>query len=108
MLGLGLETLNSLKDGVSDEELALAKNLLKMHILTGMEGKEDRLEEMARNYMLFGDLKFHKYVEYIDAVTSSQINSVAGRILQGKPTMVVTGDAINLVPNITDVSKQLQ
>jgi len=48
---------------VSDEDLAMAKNLLKMHVLTGLENKEDRLEEMARNYNLFGELTFHKYID---------------------------------------------
>ena len=73
-----------------------------------MERQEDRLEEIARNYMTFGDLTFHQYCDKIDAVTSDQINRVASRVLSGKPTMLVTGGAINLVPTITDVQRQLQ
>ena len=107
LLSVLLEELNNLKSRISDEELARAKNILKMNILMSMERQEDRLEEIARNYMTFGDLTFHQYCDKIDAVTSDQINRVASRVLSGKPTMLVTGGAINLVPTITDVQRQL-
>lgn len=57
------------------------------------------------NYRCFGELSFHKYVDFIDQVTVKDINRAAKEIIYGKPTLVVTGDAINLVPNVTDVSK---
>ena len=72
-----------------------------------MERQEDRLEEIARNYLTYGDLTFHQYCDKIDAVTSDQINRAAARTLGGKPTLLVTGGAINLVPSITDVQRQL-
>lgn len=73
-----------------------------------MERQEERLEEIARNFMTYGNLTFNQYCERIDAVTSEQINAAAGRCLSGKPTMLVTGGAINLVPTVTDVQRQLQ
>ena len=103
-----LEELNKLKQNISDEELNRAKNILKMNILMAMERQEDRLEEIARNYMTYGDLTFHQYCDKIDAVTSSQINRAAEKVLAGKPTLLVTGGAINLVPGVTDVQRQLQ
>ena len=72
-----------------------------------MECTGDRLEEIARNYMTFGDLTFHKYCEQVDAVTADQINSVASQLTAGKPTLLVTGGAINRVPGVTDVSRLL-
>lgn len=72
-----------------------------------MERTDDRLEEIARNYMTYGNLTFQDYCDRIDAVTSADINSVASTLLAGKPTMLVTGGAINLVPSVTDVSRQL-
>lgn len=39
-----------------------------------MEKTEDRLEELAKNYMTFGNLTHHEYSARIDAVTSDQIN----------------------------------
>ena len=72
-----------------------------------MDGTENRLEEIARNFMAFGDLTFHQYFDRIDAVTSSDINSQASKVLSGKPTLLVTGGAINLVPAVTDVARHL-
>lgn len=99
--------LNGLKESIDEVELNRAKNLLKMQILTHLENTGDRLQEIASNFMLFGDLTFHQYCEQIDAVTGSQVNAVAAKCLSGKPTMLVTGGAINLVPSASDVSRQL-
>lgn len=107
LLQVALEEVSRLKDRVGDEELARAKNKLKMNILLGLEKQEDRLEEIAKNFLTYGDLTFHKYAEQIDAVTADDISRAASRALSTKPTMIVTGGAINLVPNITDVQRQL-
>ena len=63
---LAIEELNRLKQNISDEELNRAKNILKMNLLMAMERQEDRLEEIAKNYLTFGDLTFHQYCDRID------------------------------------------
>lgn len=55
--------------------------------------------------MTHGELAFHKYCEMIDGVSANDIKRVADKVFSGKPTLLVTGDAINLVPNLTDVSR---
>ena len=107
LMNLAIEELNALKAPIDETELNRAKNILKMNVLMAMERTEDRLEEIARNYMTFGDLTFHQYCDKIDAVTSSDINAVASRLLSGKPTLLVTGGAINMVSSAADVSRQL-
>lgn len=102
-----LQEMSRLKEPIPDSELARAKNILKMNVLMAMERQDERLEEIARNFMTFGDLTFAQYCDRIDAVTSEQINAAAGKVLSGKPTMLVTGGAINLVPSITEVARQL-
>ena len=106
-MNLAIEELNALKEPIDEVELNRAKNILKMNVLMAMERTDDRLEEIARNFMTYGDLTFHQYCEKIDAVTSSDINSVASKLLQGKPTLLVTGGAINMVSSAADVSRQL-
>ena len=101
------DELNNLKNPINEVELNRAKNILKMNVLMAMERSEDRLEEIARNFMTFGDLTFHQYCDKIDAVTSSDINRVAAKVLSGKPTLLISGGAINLVPGVTEVSRQL-
>lgn len=99
LMNLLLGELNGLRESIDEVELNRAKNILKMNILMAMEKTDDRLEEIARNFMTFGDLTFHQYCENIDNVTSAQINSLASKLLAGKPTLLVTGGAINLVPD---------
>ena len=70
LMQIALEELNKLKSGVSDEELQRAKNQLKMDVLSNLNSQEGRLEELAHNIAIYGDLVFHKYTEQIDAVTS--------------------------------------
>jgi len=108
LMSVLVEELNSLKENIDEVELNRAKNVLKMNILMAMERTEDRLEEIARNYQAFGDLTFHQYCEKIDAVTSADINAAASKCLSGQPTLLVSGGAINLVPSVTDVARQLQ
>lgn len=108
LMSVLLEELNRLREPISDEELARAKNILKMNVLMAMERQDERLEEIARNFMTFGNLTFTQYCDKIDAVTSEQINRAASRVLSGKPTMLVTGGSINMVPTVTDVQRQLQ
>ena len=108
LMGSLLEQLNTLKQSISDEDLQRAKNQLKYNIQAEMENSGSRLEEVAKNYQNFnGELNFHRYAEKIDAVTAHDINMAAEHIYQGTPTVLVQGSAINLVPNMTDVSKQL-
>merc|ERR1712032_944699 len=107
LMKLLVQELNGLRENIDEVELNRAKNILKMQVLMAMERTDDRLEEIARNYMTYGNLTFQDYCDNIDAVTSDQINAVATQLLAGKPTMLVTGGAINLVPSVTDVSRQL-
>ena len=53
------DELNGLKGSLDDSALTRAKNTLKMNVLSGMEKSDDRLEEIARNFMTYGDLTFH-------------------------------------------------
>ena len=101
------DELNSMRTTIDDTALNCAKNTLKMNVLSAMEKSDDRLEEIARNFMTYGDLTFHQYCDKIDGVSSSDINRVANKVLGGEPTLLVQGGAINLVPSVTEVSRQL-
>ena len=70
LMSVLLNELHALKDPINDHELARAKNILKMNVLMAMERQDERLEEIARNFMTFGDLTFAQYCDRIDAVTS--------------------------------------
>jgi hypothetical protein len=44
----------------------------------------------------------------IDNVTSEQINKAVEKLLKGRPTLVITGNAVNLVPSIADIQNKLR
>lgn len=101
------EELANLKSHISDEELQRAKNFVKMEIAINQSFNDSRLEEVARNFQTHGHLNFHEYASKIDAVSSSDINDYVSRVLETKPTLLVTGGAINLVPAVSDVQRML-
>ena len=53
-----MDELKFLNHFIETTDLMRAKNVLKMNILMAMERNEDRIEEIARNYMTFGDFTF--------------------------------------------------
>jgi predicted Zn-dependent peptidase len=107
LMKVGCEELNNLTGYISDAELSRAKNILKMSVASCLDNQGDRLEEMARNYMSHGELNFHHYADKIDSVTADDVNRHAAKLLEGKPTLLVTGGAINLVPSVSDVQRML-
>jgi len=86
LMDVALGQLSSLKNHINDEELHRAKNILKMNVLRTLENPTVRLEEVARNYLVYGNnFNFHRYAEIIDSVTSDQINSVSSLNLRPFP-----------------------
>lgn len=108
LLKVAIEELDGLRQPINETELTRAKNNLKMNFMLAMESSADRLEEVARNYQSHGNMTLWKHCEAVDAVTGAQINAAATLALSGKPTMIVTGGSINLVPSMTDVQRQLK
>lgn len=92
--------MHGLRLPIPQAELARHKNLCKHNILASLEKQEGRLEEMARNYMTYGELNFQHYCDNIDKVTSQDINRVAIEMLKGKPTLIVVGSNVNEAPTI--------
>lgn len=107
LLKLALEQLDGLRNKIDEAELARAKNHFLMDFYSNLENSNDRLEEVARNYMSNQKLTLFDTARAIENVTSSSINAAATKLLAGKPTMVVTGGNINMVPTMTDVQRQL-
>lgn len=78
LMDVTVRQLAGLKDHISDEELNRAKNVLKMNIAKDMECPTNRLEEIAKNYTMYGEnLTFNRYSEIIDSVTAHQVNEVS-------------------------------
>jgi hypothetical protein len=44
----------------------------------------------------------------IDGVTAADINKAVEHLFKSKPTMVVTGNAVNLIPSVADIQGRLK
>jgi hypothetical protein len=49
-----------------------------------------------------------EYAQLIEQVSSKDINEAAELLIGRKPTLVVTGNAVNIVPSVADIQKQLK
>ena len=50
----------------------------------------------------------YEYANLIEQVTSKDINEAAELLIGRKPTLVVTGNAVNLVPSVADIQQRLK
>jgi hypothetical protein len=50
----------------------------------------------------------YDYINLIDQVTAKDINEAVNLLFEKRPTMVVTGNAVNLVPSIADIQQKLK
>jgi hypothetical protein len=57
---------------------------------------------------MFGRIMNYDYINLIDQVTGKDINEAINLLLEKKPTMVVTGNAVNLVPSLHDIQQKLK
>jgi predicted Zn-dependent peptidase len=103
-----LEVLDNFRRPIDEQELHRAKNILKRSILNNLSNQGERLEEMARSFNYFGRVRNYDYVDMINNVSSAHIKDAIDLLLQSKPTLVVSGNAVNLAPSIADIQGRLK
>jgi len=97
------------RSDIKEIDLNRAKNMMKRQVLLNVANQADRMEEVVRTYSIHKDIKIiDNYLNMIDSVTPERISKVISKMLQGKPTLVVTGNAVNLVPSVSDVQGLLR
>jgi len=102
-----LSEFEKLRRPIDEVELNRAKNMMKRNILLNICNQGDRLEELAKSFNTFKDVDINKYIRWIDEITPQHLSEAVNNILKGKPTMVVTGSAVNLVPSVGDIHKKI-
>jgi len=81
------------KGSVTEQDLHRAKNQLKCLIHAYGESSERVLESMGNEALLSGQLFPASAVDhYVDKITLDQVNNIAKKVINGKPTFVVVGD----------------
>lgn len=75
------EYMHIAADGVTDEELHLAKEYLKGKTKLGLEDSEDKAHFYAKQLLLYPHIRdIADYITSIDAVTKAQVNAFCKRI----------------------------
>ena len=68
---------------------------MRTRILRGLEKPEDRLSESLRNLKTYGKIVHTDYLQWIDQVTTSDVEDCVSSILGQTPTVVAQGGQIS-------------
>ena len=75
-----------------EEEAARARTQLKAGMLMGLESSAARVEQLARQQMIFGrPLSVEEITERVDAVDAAALRRFADRITASKPSIAAVG-----------------
>ncbi|PSC04651.1 peptidase M16 [Alsobacter soli] len=93
-----LDCLREAAERPTDEEVARAKQQIKVSLLTGLESSARRAEQMARHVLAFGRvLPREEIVAAIDAITLDDVKRVARTMLASAPTVTAVGPVRKLM-----------
>lgn len=90
---------------ISEQEISRAKNLLKTQMLYLREHTNKRLEDTAKQYLIFKEQI--DLLTKIEEVTPDQIRQAASRVIKTKPTLIVLGTPSQMIPNVDTISKRI-
>jgi predicted Zn-dependent peptidase len=80
------------RDGVTDDEVARGKGMLKGSLVLGLEDTGSRMSRLAKGELLYGDLlSVDELLARVDAVTASQVNTLAAELLVQPMSLAVVG-----------------
>jgi len=81
-----------LESGLTDEELARAKESIKGHLVLGLENTRNRMTRLGKNAVTGGELlSVDEVVERIDAVDLDATRRVTEEVLSSEPVLAVIG-----------------
>lgn len=86
------EEINRLAVDASDEEAGRARTQLKAGMLMGLESSASRVEQIARQQMIFGrPMSVEEITERVDSVDAAALRRFAARITGCKPAIAAVG-----------------
>jgi predicted Zn-dependent peptidase len=78
--------------GITDEEIARGKGMLKGSLVLGLEDTGSRMSRLGKGELLYDELlTVDQILARVDAVTQDDIRAVAGEVLGGTPSLAVIG-----------------
>jgi predicted Zn-dependent peptidase len=93
VLALTREELASVADrGITDEEIARGKGMLKGSLVLGLEDTGSRMSRLGKGELLYDELlTVDQILATVDAVTPDEVREVAAIVLGGQPSLAVIG-----------------
>ncbi len=86
------ELLRTAEHGLTAEELARGKGMVKGSYVLGMEDTGSRMSRLAKSELLYGDLMgVDELLSRVDAVTLADVHALAGDILSQEMSLAVVG-----------------
>ncbi len=78
--------------GVTDEEMARGKGMVKGSYVLGLEDTGSRMSRLAKSELLYGDLMtVDELLGRVDAVTSDEVGEIAAELLSQPMSLAVVG-----------------
>jgi predicted Zn-dependent peptidase len=78
--------------GITDEELARGKGMVKGSYVLGLEDTGSRMSRLAKSELLYGDLMtVDELLARVDAVTRDEVDAVAAELFAQPMSMAVVG-----------------
>ena len=93
VLALAREELSRVAEhGITDEEIARGKGMLKGSLVLGLEDTGSRMSRLGKGELLYDELlTVDQILARVDAVTPDEIREVAREVLGGAPSLAVIG-----------------
>jgi len=102
-----VEEAHRMTEKISEHELIRAKNLVKYTLLSQMEERVMKLDDIGRQ-LLYGKIEpIADIIAKIDQVTAHDLNRVANNMLKMPPTVVSAGD-LSLIPRFDAIAAALR
>jgi predicted Zn-dependent peptidase len=78
--------------GVTDEEIARGKGMVKGSYVLGLEDTGSRMSRLAKSELLYGELMpVDELLGRVDAVTADEVNTIAADMLAQPMSLAVVG-----------------
>ncbi len=93
VLALTREELSRVADhGITDEEIARGKGMLKGSLVLGLEDTGSRMSRLGKGELLYDELlTVDQVLAAVDAVSPDEVRAVAAEVCGGQPSLAVIG-----------------
>jgi len=93
VLAIARDELSRVADsGVTDEEIARGKGMLKGSLVLGLEDTGSRMSRLGKGELLYDELlTVDQVLAAVDAVTPDEVRAVAREVYGGRPSLAVIG-----------------